>query len=102
MEVVLALCLLGTFLPIVWMMRLETRRQSDPRYLRNQGIVIVRASALDEVADVIGHYDGCDIYRYVVFRGMRYDFSRIVPRACKDAVGPRELYLEPGLVYVTG
>lgn len=34
-------------------------------------------------------------------RGMVYRFDRVEPPGYCDRVGPRELYLEPGLVYVT-
>lgn len=97
-----AIVLFTALLPAAWFIRGEVHRRRDPAYLRTVGIIVMKSRVLDETADVIGQYQDRDIYRYVVFRGLRYDFSRIVPPAYKRVLKGRELYLEPGLVYVTG
>jgi hypothetical protein len=50
---------------------------------------------------VIGEYRGREIYAWVVFMGMRYRFDRVAQRAYRDWVAEGELFLEPGLIYVT-
>lgn len=101
MELLGAFGFLSSFLIILWMIRREERCRNDPRYLRRVGIVIVNPSALDGAAEVIGYYRGAAIPGSVVFRGMRYEFSRVAPPCYKEIIDRRELYLEPGLVYVT-
>jgi hypothetical protein len=76
------------FAPIIWLLRKQFSRLEDP------------ANLLDGVADCIGRYRDSDIYRYVTFKGMRYDFERVVPLPRSFQVGPRELFVEPGIVYV--
>ncbi len=101
MEILGAFGFLSSFLLILWMLRQEARHHSDPAYLRRVGIVIVNPSALDGVAEAIGHYRGAPIPASVVFRGLRYEFARVAPPGYKEVIGRRELYLEPGLLYVT-
>ena len=88
-------------LPFHWAVRRELARQADPAYLRRHGVVIVSLSALDAHAEPVGRYMGRDIWRSVLFKGMEYRFDRIVPARERERTGPGELYLEPGLVYVT-
>jgi hypothetical protein len=57
--------------------------------------------SLDGVVEIIGRYRGSDIYRYVTFKGMRHEFERVVPLPRLFRVGPRELFIEPGIVYAT-
>jgi len=95
-----ALVVGATVLPAVAIWSAERRRLQDPKYLREMGVVVRKLSALDRVAEVIGQFDGADIYRYVVFKGMRYDFHRIIPRDLPREVGTNELLMEPGVVYL--
>jgi hypothetical protein len=88
------------FAPIIWLLRKQFSRLEDPANLLLHGVVVCRKEALDGVADCIGRYRDSDIYRYVTFKGMRYDFERVVPLPRSFQVGPRELFVEPGIVYV--
>jgi hypothetical protein len=87
--------------PPYFVLRAEFRKLRDRNYLRETGVFIRKLAALDAVAEVIGRYNGADIYRYVVFKGMRYEFDHIVPPHLPREVHERELFLEPGVVYVT-
>lgn len=93
------LLLAGAFLP-VWMLRKEIARLRDPDYWRKVGVIVKRLEALDEVAEVIGRYMGRDIYGVIIFKGIRYRFDRVAPQVYKRYIHGRELFLEPGLVYV--
>jgi hypothetical protein len=95
------LVIAAAVLPPYLVMKAEWRKLRDGDYLRETGVFIRKLAALDAVAEVIGRYDGADIYRYVVFKGMRYDFDHIVPVHLPREVRERELFLEPGVVYVT-
>ena len=87
-------------LPFLWMVRLELDRMTDPDYLRRHGIVIVAQRALEGRADPVGIYMGCPIWGTVTFRGTVYRFDHVTPPDRCEAIGPGQLYLEPGLVYV--
>ena len=95
-----ALVLGATVLPAYVIWNTERRRLQDPLYLRQMGVVVRRFTALDRVADVIGHFDGSEIYRYVVFKGIRYDFDHVIPRGLPRTVQSNELFMEPGVVYL--
>ncbi len=97
-----ALIVGATVVPAYAIWSAERRRLQDPQYLREMGVVVRKLSALDRVADVIGHFDGADIYRYVVFKGIRYDFHRVIPRGLPREVGSNELFMEPGVIYLAG
>ena len=88
------------FSPILWLLRRQFNRLDDPANMLLYGVVVRRMEALDGVAECIGRYRDSDIYRYVTFKGMRYDFERVVPLPKMFQVGPRELFVEPGVVYV--
>ena len=88
-------------LPLHLLVTWHIDREQDPTWLRHQGIVVVRESALEAHSDPIGEYDGHPIWGSVTFMGMHYRFDRIAPPRLKEKTGPGELYLEPGLVYVT-
>lgn len=96
--VLVALCAL----PFHFLLQYELAKLRDPRYLRVNGIVIVEASALQSHARAIGTYAGRPIWESVTFMGMVYRYDRMAPRSYCNRVGPHELYMEPGLVYVTG
>lgn len=88
-------------LPPYLVMKAELRRLRSPQYLREAGVLIRRLAVLDAVAEVIGRYNGAEIYRYVVFKGMRYEYDHIVPTHLPREVHERELFLDPGVVYLT-
>lgn len=97
----LAVIIAGIALPIHFAMKWQLDRLCDPRHIRSSGVAIAREEALEGHAAVIGHYAGHEIYAWVQFMGMRYRFDRIARRSYRHWVGARELFLEPGLVYVT-
>lgn len=91
----------AALLPVLLVTRSELRRLGDPDHLRQSGVFVRNLAALDAVADVIGRYNGAEIYRFVVFKGMHYEFDHIVPPLLPREVHEKELLLEPGVVYVT-
>ena len=58
--------------------------------------------AFDEIADTIGRYANTEIYRFVVFKGMRYEFDRIEGTDYHCRIRANEFFMKPGLVYVAG
>ena len=88
-------------LPFYLLVVAECEKAADPRYLREEGVVIVSLRAIEDHSDVIGTYMGQSIWESVTFKGMRYRFQRIAPPSYRNRIGPRELFLDPGLVYVT-
>ena len=99
MEAALLFALLS--LPLHLLVQREVSKLADPRYLRTRGVVVTHSRALESVEPPIGNYAGKEIWAAVRFMGMTYRFSRIVDRANRDRIGPGELFIEPGLVYVT-
>jgi hypothetical protein len=73
----------------------------DPALVRERGVVILHPSALQELAAPVGEYMGREIWGSVTFKGMVYRFDHVVHRRERDRTGPRELFLEPGLLYRT-
>jgi hypothetical protein len=88
------------YLPILLLLRKHLALLEDPANFLRHGVVLRRPDALDGVAEIIGRYRDSNIYRYVTFKGMRYDFERVVPTPRLFQVGPKELFVEPGIVYV--
>lgn len=88
-------------LPVYFVQRIELSHRTSPRYWKRVGVIIKKSAALDSVSDIIGRYDGGNIYHYVVFKGMAYYYERIVPPTYKYRLGQNELYMEPGVLYVT-
>ena len=86
--------------PIAWLVNRELSRLGDARYLRAHGVVIV-AERILEHSDPIGTYMGRPIWGSVCFMGMTYHFDRVIEVKRREHINARELYLEPGLVYVT-
>jgi hypothetical protein len=95
-----ALLVAALALPFHVLVQWQLSRLSDPGYLRAQGVVILDERVL-ELRGSIGQFKGREIAASVVFMGMVYRFDRVVLPSQKDALAARELYLEPGLVYVT-
>jgi hypothetical protein len=96
-----ALVVISLASPIYLIVRWELERREHPSYLRQHGIVIVSENALQGHSASIGEYRGQPIWASVRFKGMNYRFARIIDRSKRELVGPRELFLEPGLVYIT-
>ena len=86
-------------LPFHLFLQWQLALQCDPRYLRKHGVVIRREEILEGRGEVIGRYCGRNIPGALVFMGMQYRFSGIVPSAYR--VKSRELLLAPGLLYQT-
>jgi hypothetical protein len=99
LEAVLLILIMA--LPFHWLVLREFDRLTDPAYLRRQGVVIVVEDALQARSEPIGRYMGQPIWATVTFMGMQYRFDHVIDRRKRDSIAPRELFLEPGLVYVT-
>jgi hypothetical protein len=84
----------------IWMIMRDARERSGARYWQRVGVVVCNEQALDSVAEVIGCYMGANIYCSLVFRGVRYEYDRVALPGYKDVLRGRELYLEPGVIYV--
>jgi len=95
-----ALVLGLSYLPVLLLLHRHLALIRDPSYLLRYGVIVRSFDALDGVAEIIGRYRDSNIYRYVTFKGMRYDFERVVPVPRLFRVGPKELFVEPGIVYV--
>ena len=84
-----------------WLVARELDKLEDPAYLRRHGVVIQTLSALEDHSAPIGRYRDREVWGSVTFMGMRYRFDRVAPASGPERLGERELYLPPGLVYVT-
>jgi hypothetical protein len=96
-----AVLILILALPLLWLVQREMAKLSDPRYLRAHGVVIVSERALQAHSEPIGEYLGHPIWASVRFMGMEYRFDHVADRSERDSLSPRELFLDPGLVYIT-
>jgi hypothetical protein len=88
-------------LPLLWLVQREMAHLSDPGYLRAHGVVIVSERALQAHSEPIGEYRGHPIWASVRFMDMEYRFDRVADRRVRERLSPRELFLDPGLVYIT-
>ena len=88
-------------LPWWWLVRRELAKLTDARYLRAHGVVIVSERVLQARSAPIGEYMGRPIWGSVRFMGMEYRFDHVLDRKARERLEPRELFIEPGLVYVT-
>ena len=88
-------------LPWCWLVGRELAKLSDPEYLRAHGVVIVSERALESCGAPIGEYLGHPIWDRVQFMGMDYRFDHVQDRRTRERLAPGELFLEPGLVYIT-
>jgi len=87
-------------LPLHCLVQWQLSREEDPGFLRSQGIVVVRETALERHGEVIGSYCGRDIWATVTFKGMLYRYDHRARPQDREKTRPGELWLEPGLVYV--
>lgn len=88
-------------LPLHWVVQRQFAKLSDPRYLRDHGVVIVSSRALQGHSEPIGEYMGHPIWGSVTFMGLLYRFDHVAGPGRRELTAARELYLEPGLLYVT-
>jgi len=56
------------FLPFHWLLKRHFDQLQDPAWLRAQGVVIVKLSALEAHAETVGTYMGREIWRSVTFK----------------------------------
>lgn len=70
-------------------------------HVRSTGVVIDDERVLEARGEVIGRYQGREIHAFVVYLGIKYFFGRTEQAKYRRHVRERELWLEPGLVYVT-
>jgi hypothetical protein len=96
-----ALLIVAVSLPFHLLVLWQLRLLSDPAHLRKHGVVIVSAAALEGRSAPIGEYMGEPIWSTVTFMEMEYRFDRVIDRRKRNSIAGRELFLEPGLVYVT-
>jgi hypothetical protein len=96
-----ALLVVAIFLPFHLLVWRQIGLLGDPAHLREHGVVIVSAAALEAHSAPIGEYLGRPIWASVTFMGMAYRFDRVLDRRKRNGIAGRELFLEPGLVYVT-
>ena len=87
--------------PWMWLVQRELAKLADPAYLRRQGVVIVSERVLQAHSAPIGEYLGHPIWASVTFMGMEYRFDRVQERSARERLAPGELFVDPGLVYVT-
>lgn len=88
-------------LPVRWIVQRELDRLDDAAYLREHGVIIVSERALQAHSAPVGEYRGRPIWGSVRFKGMTYRFDRIVEPRERERLRARELFLDPGLVYLT-
>lgn len=80
---------------------LQQGLQNLPRHARRSGVYMESAHELQLSDEVVGRYQDRPIHAWIGFLGMIYRFDRVAPRSYRGRVAERELYLEPGLVYIT-
>ena len=95
-----ALAVAGLALPFHALIQWQLSALSNPRYVRERGVVVRREEVL-QYSSPIGFYLGRQVFGEVRFLGMLYRFDRVTTPAYRNRVQARELFLEPGLVYRT-
>lgn len=103
MEVVLKLAfyILCVLVPLHILMAHEFHRWQRELSARRHGVIVHRLDALDEASEVIGLYSGVEIHRTVTFQGVQYEFFGVAPAGGQGKLRRDELYLDPGLLYVS-
>lgn len=92
---------LALVLPLRWAVMREVERWESPEHFRRSGVIIKRMDALDIQGEAIGRYLDTPIPGSLGFKGMVYEFAGVVPANYQRRIDANELYLEPGLLYVT-
>ena len=95
-----ALLVVVLLCPLHWLVLRYFDQIRDPAYLRRQGIVVERERALDARSAPIGSYRGVPIAGTVTFKGMVYRYDRVLDPRLRERIGPGEVFIAPGLVYV--
>jgi hypothetical protein len=103
MEVILKLAfyILCVLVPLHMLMAHEYCRWQRELSARRHGVIVDRFDALDDASEVIGIYRGVEIHDTVTFQGVRYEFFGVAPSGKQDRLRGDELYLDPGLLYVS-
>jgi hypothetical protein len=103
MEVILKLAfyILCVLVPLHMLMAHEFHRWQRELAARRHGVIVHRFDALDEASEVIGSYGGVEIHRTVTFQGVQYEFFGVAPSGRSARLRRDELYLDPGLLYVS-
>ena len=100
-DLVLVLLIIAALVrPLINSLSNELSEAQAPDFYKRYGVIVKTLNALDEMAEVVGRYMDRDIYRFVTFKGHRYEFACIAPSAWKRHIGKNLLFLEPGIVYV--
>lgn len=94
------LSVLILFLPLHWLVRRHFNVIGEGSDLRRYGIVIEFESALEARSAPIGTYRGTPIPGTVTFKTMLYRYDRVLDPRLRGRIGPGELFVAPGLVYV--
>jgi hypothetical protein len=97
----LAIIMGSLALPLHLALRWQLDRICNPRHIRRVGVALDCEEQLEARSEVIGYYDGCRIYAWVEFLGMRYRFQCVTKPSYRNWVEERELFLHPGLLYIT-
>ena len=84
-----------------WAVIRQLEHAESPEYFRRHGVIIKRLEALDTIGEVVGRYLNAPIYRSLGFKGMDYEFAGVVSPGHQHRIDESELYLEPGLLYLT-
>jgi hypothetical protein len=87
--------------PFLWLVWRHVGQLEDPAYLRTQRVVVVSDRVIERRSAPIGHSLGSPIAGSLTFMGMRYRFDSVIAACERENIAAGELYLEPGLVYVT-
>jgi len=103
MEVILKLAfyILCVLVPLHMLMAHEYYRWQRELSARRHGVIVHRFDALDEASEVIGLYSGVGIHRTVTFQGVQYEYFGVAPAGWQGKLRRDELYLDPGLLYVS-
>jgi hypothetical protein len=103
MEVILKLTfyILCVLVPLHMLMAHEFHRWQRELSARRHGVIVHRFDALDDASEVIGVYGGVQIHRTVTFQGVQYEFHGVASSGEQGKLRRDELYLDPGLLYVS-
>jgi hypothetical protein len=92
---------LAAVVPLYWGVMTQLERWESPESLRRHGAIIKHLDALEMTGEVVGRYLDAPIYGTLGFKGMVYEFAGVVPVHYQRRIDENELYLAPGLLYLT-